>query len=143
MIKFLLYKKTVYGSFRQEFQWLNVKHKSFRHIQAYSKPCVTLIYLKLWYVCNPDIFRTKSIFRIPAYSQLWYIQNLLYSERWHIQNLRHIQNSVYIYDEALIIFTAIIVFTNYNSFCKACHVEISILRQILQRWLCYVKNYGA
>ena len=24
---------------------------------------------------NPDIFRTRSIFRIPAYSQPWYIQN--------------------------------------------------------------------
>ena len=57
---------------------------TFRHnqtypgiIQAYLEPCVTLTYLKLWYVQNPDIFRTP-----------------LYSERWHIQNLRHIQNPV-------------------------------------------------
>ena len=43
--------------------------------QAYSEPCVTLKYLKLWYIQNPDIFRTRSIFRTLAYSQPWYIQN--------------------------------------------------------------------
>ena len=55
---------------------------TFRHnqtcpgiIQAYSQPCVTLTYLKLWYIQNPDIFKTIIIFRTPAYSQLWYIQN--------------------------------------------------------------------
>ena len=36
-------------------------------IQAYSEPCVTLAYLKLWYIQNPDILRTRSIFRTPAY----------------------------------------------------------------------------
>ena len=43
--------------------------------QAYSEPCVTLAYLKLWYIQNPDIFRTRSIFRILTYSEPWYIQN--------------------------------------------------------------------
>ena len=47
----------------------------FRHIQAYSKPCVTLAYLEPWYIQNPDIFRTRSIFRTLAYSQPWHIQN--------------------------------------------------------------------
>ena len=54
----------------------------FRHnqaypgmIQAYSKPCVTLAYLQPWYIQNPDIFRTISIFRTLAYSPAWYIQN--------------------------------------------------------------------
>ena len=54
---------------------------TFRHnrtypgiIQAYLEPCVTLTYLKLWYIQNPDIFTTRSIFRTPAYSKLWYIQ---------------------------------------------------------------------
>ena len=47
----------------------------FRHVQAYSKPCVTLAYLQPWYIQNPDIFRTTSIFRTLAYSQAWHIQN--------------------------------------------------------------------
>ena len=44
-------------------------------IQAYSKPCVTLACLEPWYIQNPDIFRTRSIFRTPVYSQAWNIQN--------------------------------------------------------------------
>ena len=43
---------------------------------TYSKPCVTLAYLEPWYIQNPDIFRTRSIFRTLEYSQAWYIQNL-------------------------------------------------------------------
>ena len=78
-------------------QWVNLKQKplrqilgTFRHnqtypeiIQAYLEPCLTLTYLKLWYIQNPNMFRTRSIFRIT-----------LFSERWHIQNPRHIQNPV-------------------------------------------------
>ena len=52
---------------------------TFRHnqaypgiIQAYSKPCVTLAYLELWYIENPinqkDI-QSPSIFRILLYSE--------------------------------------------------------------------------
>ena len=116
----------------------------FRHIQAYLEPCVTLTYLKLWYIQNPDMFRTRSIFRTLTYSQPWYIHNLAkfrtlayskseaYSEPCHTSK-----------NEVLIIFTAIIILTNYNYFHKACRVEITILRQFLQRQLCYVKNYGA
>ena len=55
---------------------------TFRHnqaypeiIQAYSNPCVTLAYLEPWYIQNPDMFKTRSIFRTLAYSQPWYIQN--------------------------------------------------------------------
>ena len=55
---------------------------TFRHsqtypgiIQAYSKLSVTLTYLKLLYIQNPDIFRTISMLRTLAYSQTWYIQN--------------------------------------------------------------------
>ena len=36
-------------------------------ILAYLKECVTLAYLEPWYIQNPDIFRTKSIFRTLAY----------------------------------------------------------------------------
>ena len=43
---------------------------TFRHnqtypgiIQAYLEPCLTLTYLKLWYVQNPNILQTRSIFR--------------------------------------------------------------------------------
>ena len=46
----------------------------FRYVQAYSKPCVTLAYLQPWYIQNPDIFRTTSIFRTLAYSQAWHIR---------------------------------------------------------------------
>ena len=35
-------------------------------IQAYLELCVTLTYLKLWYIQNPDIFRTRSIFKNPG-----------------------------------------------------------------------------
>ena len=31
-------------------------------IQAYSKPCVTLVYLEPWHIQNPDIFKIKNIF---------------------------------------------------------------------------------
>ena len=44
-------------------------------IQAYSKPCLTLAYLEPWYIQNPDIFKTRSIFRTLAHSQPWDIQN--------------------------------------------------------------------
>ena len=47
----------------------------FRHIQSYLESCVTLTYWKLWYFQNPDIFRTRSIFRTTTYSQLWCIEN--------------------------------------------------------------------
>ena len=47
----------------------------FRHIHAYLEACLTLTYLKLWYIQNPNIFRIRSIFRTPTYSQPCYIQN--------------------------------------------------------------------
>ena len=46
-----------------------------RIIQAYPKPCLTLPYIELWYIQNPDIFKIRNIFR-----------TLLYPEPWHIQN---------------------------------------------------------
>ena len=45
-------------------------------IQAYLEPCVTLTNLKLWYIQNPNIFRSRSIFRTPAYSEPQYIHKL-------------------------------------------------------------------
>ena len=65
----------------------------FRHIQAYSKPCVTMVYLEPWYIQNPDKYAEPE-----AYSEPWLIKNPrmfrtpIYSERWHFQDLRHIQN---------------------------------------------------
>ena len=73
-------------------QWVDVKQKPFRqikvhpviirhmqellrHIQVYSEPCVTVAFLELWYIQNPDIFRTRSLFRTLAYSQPWYIKD--------------------------------------------------------------------
>ena len=58
--------QTDLGTFRQEL---------FRDIQAYSEVCVTLTYLKLWYIQNPNTFRTRNIFRTLEYSQHWCIQN--------------------------------------------------------------------
>ena len=96
---------TVYGSFRQitkgkyKTRAIQTDFGTFRHnqtypgiIQAHLEPCVTLTYLKLWYIWNPDIFRTRTIFRTLTYSQPWYIQNpdifttLVYSEPCYIQN---------------------------------------------------------
>ena len=85
-IKFLLFNKTVYGSFRLGIRMGKCKTKaiqtywgSFRHnqaypgiIQAYSKPYVTLEYSEPWYIQKHDIFRTRSIFKT---LQVWYIQN--------------------------------------------------------------------
>ena len=84
---------------------------TFRHnqtypgiIQVYSahlESCVTLTYLKLWYIENPDIFRTRSIFRTPAYSKPRYIQypvifktpayskSEAYSEPGHTSTMKH------------------------------------------------------
>ena len=126
-----------------EFQWVNVKQKLlrqiqaysgiirhiqelFRHNQAYLELCVTLTYLKLWYIQNPGIFRTRSIFRTPAYSQPWYIQNpaifrtLAYSKSEAYTEPCH---------------TSTMKLTNYNYFRKACRVEINILRQFLHKYL--------
>ena len=55
---------------------------TFRNIQAYPginqaylKHCITLAYLEPWYIQNPEIFRTRSIFRILVYSEPPYIQS--------------------------------------------------------------------
>ena len=116
-------------------QWVNVKQKLFRqtqvysgiirhdqelfmYIQAYSELCVTLSCLEPWYIQNPDIFRTRSIFRTLAYSQPLYIQNpgilrtLVYSKSEAY--LEPCQTStIGVLQEQL---TAIIIFTNYNNF---------------------------
>ena len=43
------------------------------HIQEYSEPCVIVAHLQPWYIHNPDIFITRSIFRTLEHSQPWYI----------------------------------------------------------------------
>ena len=40
---------------------------TLRHDHAYSKPCGTLAYLEPWYIQNPDILRTRSIFSTLVY----------------------------------------------------------------------------
>ena len=52
---------------------------TFRHNQAHSKPCVNLVCSELWYIRNPNIFKTRNIhnpgiFRILVYWKLWHIQ---------------------------------------------------------------------
>ena len=135
-------------------QWVNVKQKPFRqiqahsgiirhiqelfrYIQAYLEPCITLTYLKLWYIENTDIFTTRSIFTTLVYSEPRYIQNA-----GILKILGIFRALSHTYSEALIIFTAIIIFTNYNNFRKAYRAETNTWKQFLQRQLCYVKNYG-
>ena len=86
----------------KELQWVNVKQKlqpdlgTFRHkkaypgiIPAYSKPCVTLAYLEPWYIQNPDISKTRNLFRTLVYSEPRYIQN---SDIFQTQGLfRHLR----------------------------------------------------
>ena len=112
-------------------QWVNVKQKPsrqiqaysgvirhiqglFRHIQAYSEPCITLAYLETWYIQNLDIFRTRSIFRNLAYSQFWYIHKA------------GIIQTPEAYSEPCQTSTLIITFTSYNYFRS-----ISLLRSLL------------
>ena len=115
---------------------------TFRHNQTY--PGIIQAYSGIFRtLCYPDIFKT-----------------VVCPEPWHIQNQKHIQNPgifttlvhsepcyiqnagifkirgifwtlTYICDEVLIIYTAIIIFTNLNYFCKACRVELNILRLFL------------
>ena len=111
----------------EHLQWLLLETKAiqtnlgtFSHkltcpgiIQAYLEPCVILSYLKLWYMQNPDIFRT------PSYSHPCYIQNsaifrtLAYSKSEAYTEPCH---------------TSTMKLTNFNYFRKACLVEINILR---------------
>ena len=56
--------------------------KPFRHnqpypgiIQAYLKPCVTLVYLEPLYIQNHGIFKIRNIFRTLVYLEPQYIQN--------------------------------------------------------------------
>ena len=130
-------------------QWVNVKQKPFRQIQAHSgiirhiqelfrhiqNLVLTLTYSKLWYIENIDIFTTRSIFRTPAYSQPWSIQNRYIQNAGILKILGIFRALSHIYSEALIIFT------NYNHFRKAYRAETNIWRLFLQRQLCYVKNY--
>ena len=46
-----------------------------RHNQAYSKPCVNLAYSEQWYIQNPDMFKTRNIFRTLVYSEPRCIEN--------------------------------------------------------------------
>ena len=71
-IKFLLFSKTVYGSFRQGITIGKCKTKA---IHAHSEPCVTLKYLESWYILNPDIFKTRRIFTTLVNLETQYIQN--------------------------------------------------------------------
>ena len=58
---------------------IQIDLRTFRHNQAYPKNyshiLKTLACLEPWYIQNPDIIMTRSIFRTLGYSQPWYIQN--------------------------------------------------------------------
>ena len=62
----------------EELQWVDVKKSHSdrpRHIQAYSILYVNLAYTEPWYIQNPDIFKTRNIFRALVYSEPWFTQN--------------------------------------------------------------------
>ena len=67
-----------------------------RHIQAYSKPCVTLTYSERLQIQNQT--RIQNPGKPDAYSETWYIQKpglirtLVCSKPWHIHNQRHIHD---------------------------------------------------
>ena len=74
---------------------------TFRHNHTYSKPCVTLAYLEPWYIQNPDIFRTRSIFRTLAYSEPEAYSEPPYIQKAGIFKIRGIFRTFSnIYDEA-------------------------------------------
>ena len=85
-------------------------------IQAYSEPCVAMVYSKIWYIQNPGIsktsifrthiqssgiFKTRDMFRILGYSELE-----AYSEACQTSTMEHFEKQV----------AAIIIFASYNYF---------------------------
>ena len=46
-----------------------------RHIEAYSKPCVTLTYSEPWHIQNQRHIHDPDIFRTQTYLEPEYIQN--------------------------------------------------------------------
>ena len=105
--------KTDLGTFRHNQAYPGI-------IQEYSGTFGTLCNpgIEPWYIQNPDIFSTGSIFRTLAYSQPGIFRTPVYSERWHIQNLRHIQKAVKHLRGSVLPkwLTVIIIFINYNYF---------------------------
>ena len=98
---------------------------TFRHNQAYSKPFVSLAYSEPWYIQNPDIFKTRNIFRTPVHWRLW-----------HIQSPRLIQTSA---------MKRFVKTVNGKKFCnislrRSLLHGINILRWLLQRFFFYVKK---
>ena len=91
------------------------------HIQAFSKPFMTPIYLQPWYIWIRGIFGTRSIFRTVVHSEPWHIQNpgvfrtLAYSEPCQTSTMQH--------------FTKIV--NGYNYFC-----DISFSRSLLYEKKC-------
>ena len=116
---------------------------TLRHNQAYpgiipTYPGIfrTMCYSDiLWYIQNPNIFRTRNIFI-----------TLLYSECCHIQNPRHIQNPVkhLRWSNSRKQLMTIVIFTNYDYVCKACRV-LSLMSwgSFSRRSYSLQKNYGA
>ena len=72
--KFLLFRETVFSSFRKRITMGKCKTKShsgiIRHVQAYSEASVTLEFLEPQYIENLTYSELK------AYPEPWYIQNL-------------------------------------------------------------------
>ena len=96
---------------------------TFRHNQAYSKPCVNLAYSEPWYIQNPDIFKTINIFRILVYSEprctensgTFKTQGLFRHLRWSVLWKQLTENSFAILARGIFYFMKWISWDSYSS----------------------------
>ena len=78
------------------------------HVMAYLEPCVTLAYPEPCHIQNPEIFRTRDIFRARLRHAL------VYSERWepcHVQNFAIFRILTHLWPEA------------YSESCSFSHIR--------------------
>ena len=106
-------------------------------IQAYLELCVTLTYLKLWHIQNPNIFRTRGIFRSTAYSQPQYIQNPHYIQNagifkiWDIfRTLPYLRWSVNYFHKLELILQSL---PRWNKYLEVVSPKVTILCKKLWR----------
>ena len=95
---------------------------TFRHNQAYSKSCVNLAYSQPWYIQNPDIFKTRNIFRTPLYLNCGIFKTKAYFRhlRWSILWKQLTENSFTTYKLATFS-------TSWNKYCEVVAPETVIL----------------
>ena len=109
---------------------------TFRHNQAYSKPCVNLAYSEPWYTQNVDIFKARNILVTQVSLELAYIEN---SGIFKTQDLfRHLRCHPFSMKRFVKTFNGK-QFRNISLPHSLFH-ETNIIRQLLQRLLFFVKR---